>query len=89
MPGKIVRFKDKEASHLDQHSMPAPMINEETRSLEQLLHADVLEKEMKIGGGTAAGTDLGNVENNKKVVITPIYNSEAPLEVERAIHDST
>lgn len=69
--------------------MPAPMINEETQSLEQLLHADALEQEMKIGGGTAAGTDLENVENNKKTAITPGYNSEAPLEVERATHDST
>lgn len=41
---KIVQSKDEEASNLDQHSMPAPMINEETRSLEQLLHADVLDK---------------------------------------------
>lgn len=41
---------------------------------------------MKIGGGTAAGTNLGNEDNNKKNAITPIYDFRSnPW----AMHDST
>lgn len=43
---------------------------------------------MKIGRGSEAGTNFRNVKNNKKNAITPIYNLEATLEVQRAMHDS-